>query len=103
MNDFLQELAKGCFSLIAKSEHGKKPRKLVTAQPKLRKTVRPRKCLLCGTEFTPELINTKRDKFRRSEAKCCSPECSKALRELRRPMTYKHRAVRNGLITRAGH
>jgi hypothetical protein len=91
VNDFLLELTKGEFLLTAKSEQGKKPRKPVTEQPKLRKPARPRACLICGKEFTPELINTKRDKFRRSEAECCSLECSKALRELKRPITYKHR------------
>jgi hypothetical protein len=91
MNDFLQELTKEHFLLAGKSEHGNKTRKPVAEQPKLRKPASPRACLICGKEFTPELINTKRDKFRRSEAKCCSLECSRALRELKRPTTYKQR------------
>jgi hypothetical protein len=92
VNDFLQELAR-LRSQGGYDEHWRKiktgPRKRVSEQPRLRKAPRSKKCALCGKEFLPGLLKTKRDKFRRSDRQCCSKGCSKALKQLRSPLIYK--------------
>jgi len=82
MNDFLQELNRIRADLGYDERWKKKksePRKRVTEQPKLRKTVQTKSCLVCGREFISPLLNHVRDKFRRSDRQCCSLECSAIL------------------------